>query len=93
MEPGLVNVRLHFILSHLFFGVVVALLHLTNEVEGFGFFQDDDIDVLALLLLFVELMAKGDDWGGQGDPCLIECLCCIGALFCHDLAPVCAEVC
>ncbi len=90
MEPGLVDFCLHFVLGHLFFGVVVALVHLTNKVEGFGFFQDDDIDVLALLLLFVELTAKGDDVGGQGDPCLIECL---GALFHHDLAPVHAEVC
>jgi hypothetical protein len=62
MEPGLVYVRLNFILGHLFFGVVVALVHLTNKVEGFGFFGDD-VDVLALLLLFVELMAKGDDVG------------------------------
>jgi hypothetical protein len=38
-------------------------------------------------------MAKGDDVGGQGDPCLIECLSSIGALFHHDLAPFCAEVC
>jgi hypothetical protein len=55
----------------LFFGVVVALVHLTNEVECFGFFQDNDIDVFALLMLFVELTAKSDDVGGQGDPCLI----------------------
>jgi hypothetical protein len=93
MEPGLVDVCLHFTLGHLFFGVVVALVHLTNKVEGFGFFQYDDVDVLALFLLFVELTAKGDDVGGRGDPCLIECLCCIGVLFCYDLAPVCAEVC
>jgi hypothetical protein len=33
-------------------------------VEVFGFVQDDDADVLALLLLFVEVMAKGDDVGG-----------------------------
>jgi hypothetical protein len=52
----------------LFFGVVVALVHLTNKVEGFGFVKDDDVDVLAYLLLFVELMAKGDDVGGRGDP-------------------------
>jgi hypothetical protein len=89
----LLNVCLHFVLGYLFFGVVVALVHLTNKVEGFGFFQDDDIDVLALLLLFVELTAKDDDVGGRGDPCLIECLCCIGALFRHDLAPFHAEVC
>jgi hypothetical protein len=60
MEPGLDGVCLQFVLGHLFFGVVVALVHLTNKVEGFGFVQDDDIDVLALLLLFVKLMAKGD---------------------------------
>ncbi len=63
MKPGLVDVRLHFVLDHLFFGVIVALVHLTNKVECFGFFCDDDVDVLALLLLFVELMAKGDDVG------------------------------
>ncbi len=62
-------------------------------MECFGFFRDDDVDVLALLLLFVELMAKGDDVGGQGDPYMIERLCCIGMLFHHDLAPVHAEVC
>jgi hypothetical protein len=33
-------------------------------VEGFGFFGGDDVDVLAFLLLFVELMAKGGDVGG-----------------------------
>jgi hypothetical protein len=33
-------------------------------VEGFGFVQDDDVDVLALLLLFVKLTVKGDDVGG-----------------------------
>ncbi len=93
MEPGLVEVYLHFVLVHLFFGVVVALAHLTNKVEGFNFIQYDDIDVLALLLLFVELTAKGDDVGFRWDPCLIERLYCIGALFCHNLAPVHAEVC
>jgi hypothetical protein len=93
MKPGLVDVRLHFVLGHLFFGVVVTLVHLTNDAECFGFFQDDDIDVLALLLLFVELTAKSDDVGGRGDPCLMEPLCPIGAPFWHDLAPVCAEVC
>jgi hypothetical protein len=64
MEQGLVDVCLHFVSGGLFFGVVDALVHLTNEVEGFGFIQDDDIDVLALLLFFVKLMAKGDDVGG-----------------------------
>ncbi len=93
MEPGFVDVSLHFVLGHLFFGVIVVLVHLTNKVECFGFFQDDEVDILALLLLFVELTAKGDDVGGQGDPCLIECLWCIGVLFHHDLAPVHAEVC
>ncbi len=93
MEPGLVDVGLHFVLGHLVFGVVVALVHLPNKVEGLGFVQDDDVDGLALLLLFVKLMTKGDDVGGQGDPCLIECLSSIGALFCHDLAPFCAEAC
>jgi hypothetical protein len=33
-------------------------------VEGFAFVRDDDVDVLALLLLFVKLAAKGDDVGG-----------------------------
>ncbi len=93
MEPGLAGVCLLFVLFHLFFGAVVALVHFPNEVEGFSFVRDDDVDVLALFLLFVNLTAKGDDVGGRGDPCLIECLCCIGALFCHDLAPFCAEVC
>ncbi len=93
MEPGLVEVRLHFALGHLFLGVVLALVHLTNEVEGFGLFRDDDVDVLAFLLLFVELTAEGDDVGGEGDSCLIKYLCCIGVLFYHDLAPVRAEVC
>ncbi len=92
MEPGLVDVHLHFVLGHLFFGVVVAFVKSTNNVEDFGFFLDDNIDVLALLLLLVELTAKGDAEGGRGDQCLIEHLSCIGALFCHDLAPVRAEV-
>ncbi len=65
-EPDLVDVCLHFVLGHLFFDVVVALVHLTNEVVDFGFFQDDDVDVLAPLLLFVELTVKGDAVGGQG---------------------------
>jgi hypothetical protein len=92
MDPGLVDVGLHFVLGHLILGVVVVLVHLPNKVEGFGFVQDDDVYVLALLLLSVKLTAKGDDVGGRGDPCLIERLSCIGALFCHDLAPFCAEV-
>ncbi len=62
-------------------------------MEGFGFVRDDDIDVLALLLFFVKLRAKGDDVGGRGDPCLIECLSCVGALFCQDIAPFRVEVC
>ncbi len=93
MKPGLVDIHLHFVLGHLFFGVVVALVHLINKLECFGFFQDDDVNVLTLLLLFVELRAKSDDVGGQRDPCPIERLCRIGALFHHDLAPVHAEVC
>jgi hypothetical protein len=64
MHPGLVGIHLHLELGHLLFHVVVALEHLSNEVECFGFFRDDDIDGLALLLLFVELMAKSDDMGG-----------------------------
>ncbi len=48
MEPGLVDVGLHFVLGHLVFGVVVVLVHLANEVEGFSFIQDDDVDSLAL---------------------------------------------
>jgi hypothetical protein len=64
MKPGLVDTSLNFVLGNLFFGVVVALVHLTNKVEGFGFFQDDDVNVLAFLLLFVELTAKVDDVGG-----------------------------
>ncbi len=46
--PGLVDVGLHFVLGHLVFGVVVALVHLPNKVDGFGFVQDDDVDGLAL---------------------------------------------
>jgi hypothetical protein len=46
MEPGLVDVGLHAVLGHLFFGVVVALVHFTNKVEDFCFIQDDDNDVL-----------------------------------------------
>jgi hypothetical protein len=69
MKPGLVDVGLHFVLGHLFFSVVVALVHLPNKVEGFGFIQDDDVDVLALFLLFVKLTAEGDDVGVQGYPC------------------------
>jgi hypothetical protein len=93
MEPGLVDVGLYFVLGHLVLGVVVALVHLPNKVEGFGFIQDDDVDGLALLLLFVKLTAKGDDVGDCRDPCLIESFSSIGALFCHDLAPFCAEMC
>ncbi len=93
MEPGLVDVGLNFVLGHLVFGDVVALVHLPNKVEGFGFVQDDDVDGLALFLLFVKLMVKGDDVGGRGDPCLIECLSSIGALFRHDLATFRVEVC
>jgi hypothetical protein len=92
MVPGLVDVGLP-LLGHWVFGVVVALVHLPNKVEGFGFIRDDDVDGLALFLLLVKLTAKGDDVGGQVDPCLIECLSSIGALFCHDLAPFRAEVC
>jgi hypothetical protein len=66
MHPGLVGVRLYFVLGHSLFCVVVALLHFSNKVQCFGFFQDDDIDDLALLLLFVELTAESDDVGGKG---------------------------
>ncbi len=93
MHPGFVGICLHFILGHLLFSVVVALVHLSSKVECFGSLKDDDVDGLALLLLFVELTAESDDVGGQGDPSLIEGLPCIGALFCHDLAPVCVEMC
>ncbi len=62
-------------------------------MKCFGFIQVDDIDVLAYLLLFVKLTAKGDDVGGQGAPCLIECPSCVGALLRHDLAPFCVAVC
>ncbi len=58
MHPGLVGVHLDFILGHLLFLVVAALVHLSDKVEHFGFLQDDDIDGLALLLLLVELTAK-----------------------------------
>ncbi len=66
MKPGLVGIRLHFVLGHLFFGVVVALVHLSGKVKCFGFFQDDDIDVILLLLLFVELTAKVIMWVVEG---------------------------
>jgi hypothetical protein len=89
MKPDLVDIRLHFVLGHLFFGVVVDLEKLTNKVEGFGLFQEIDFDILAFLVLFVELMANDGRW----DPCLIEHLCHISALFCCDLAPLCVKVC
>ncbi len=33
MKPGLVGFRLHFVLGHLFFGVVVALVHCWNPTR------------------------------------------------------------
>jgi hypothetical protein len=48
----------------LIFGVAVALVQLPNKVEGFVFVRDDDVDVLAHLLLFVKLTAEGDDVSG-----------------------------
>ncbi len=65
----LVCVHLHFILGHLLLHIVVALVHLSNKVEHFGFLQDDDLDVLALLLVFVELTAKHDDVCKQSGHC------------------------
>ncbi len=40
----------HFIFCHLFFGEIVALVHLPNKVEGFGLLGDDAIDGLAFFL-------------------------------------------
>ena len=53
-------------------GEVVTLIHLPNEVEGFGFVGNDDVDCLAFFLLLVELSSKRDDVGHVGHPCLIE---------------------
>jgi hypothetical protein len=59
MEPGLVDVGLYFILDHLVFGVVVALVHLPNKVEGFGFVRDDDVDGLDWLgVMLVDFKSK-----------------------------------
>jgi hypothetical protein len=48
MEPGLVDVGYHFVLGNLVFGAVVACVHLSNEMKGFGFTWDDDVDDCAL---------------------------------------------
>ncbi len=69
-------------------GEVVALVHFPNEVEGFGFVGDDDVDRLAFFLLLGELPAKCDDVGHVGYPCLIESVGGVSAFPCHDLAPV-----
>ncbi len=64
--PGLVDVGLHFVLGNLVFGVVLALVHLPNDVEGFGFIRDDDVDGLALFLMFFKLTAKMMMWVVKG---------------------------
>jgi hypothetical protein len=51
MEPGLVDVGLPFLLGHLAFGVVIALVHLPNKVKGFGYVRDDNVDGLALFVV------------------------------------------
>ncbi len=73
-------------------GEVVALVHLPDKVEGFGFFGNDDFDRLAFFLLLGELPAKCDDVGHVGYPCLIEGFGGVSAFPCHDLAPVGSEM-
>ncbi len=68
-------------------GEVVALIHLPDKVEGFGFVKNDVIDCLAFFL-FVELPTECDDVGHVGYPCLIEGFGGVSAFPCHDLAPV-----
>ena len=59
-----------------------------DEVEGFGFVGNDDVDCLAFFLLLVELSSKRDDVCHVGHPCLIESFGGVSAFPCHDLAPV-----
>jgi hypothetical protein len=86
--PDFVCIQENLVLGHLLLGEVVALVHLPNKVEGFGFVGDDDVDRLAFFLLLGELLAKCDDVGHVGYPCLIEGFGSVSAFPCHDLAPV-----
>ncbi len=90
--PDFVRIREDLIFGHLLLGEVVALVHLPNKVEGFGFVGDDDVDCLAIFLLLGELLAKCDDVGHVGYPCLIEGFGGFSAFPCHDLAPVGSEM-
>ena len=92
--PHSVRVQKDLVLGHLLLGEVVTLIHLSYEVEGFGFLGNDDIDRLASFLLFGELASKRDDVGhvGVGCPCLIEGFGGVGAFLCHNLAPVGSEM-
>jgi hypothetical protein len=86
--PDLLCIREDLVLGHLLLGEVVALVHLPDKVEGFGFVGNDDVDCLAFFLLLGELPAKCDDVCHVGYPCLIEGFGGVSAFPCHDLAPV-----
>ncbi len=86
--PDLVFIQEDLVLGHLLLGEVVALVHLLNKVEGFGFVGNDDVDCLAFFLLLRELLAKCDDVGHVGYPCLVEGFGGISVFPYHDLAPV-----
>ena len=87
LVPGLVHVREDLKFCQLVFAEVVALVHLSHKVEGFGLIGDDDPNHLAFFLLFCELRAKRDVCH-VGDPRLVKCFGGVSALPCHDLAPV-----
>ncbi len=74
--------------GHLLLGEIVALIHLSDKVEGFGFIGNDDVDRLAFFLMFVGLVSERDDVGHVGHPCLIESFGGVRAFPYHDLAPV-----
>ena len=85
LVPGLVQVHEDHKFCKLVFGEVVALAHLSHEVEGFGLVGDDDPNHVAFFLLFCELTAKRDDVCHVGDPRLVECISGVSALLCHDI--------
>ena len=86
--PGLVRARKDINFFQLVFGEVVALVHLSHKVEGFGLVGDDDPNHPAFFLLFCELTAECDAVCHVGDPHLVEYFGGVSALPCHDLAPV-----
>jgi hypothetical protein len=63
---------------------------LPDEVEGFSFVGNDDVDRLSFFLLLGELSSKRDDVDHVGHPCLIEIegFGGVSAFPCYDLAPV-----